>query len=29
MLQAKITAVNERIKLIIQRGTPDNDPLDT
>lgn len=29
MSQAKINARNERIKLLIQRGSPDDDPLDT
>lgn len=29
LLKAKINARNERIKLVIQRGTPDDDPLDT
>lgn len=28
-LQIKISARNERIKLLAQRGTPDLDPLDT
>lgn len=29
ILQAKITARHERVKLLIQRGAPDDDPLDT
>lgn len=28
-LQTKITARNERIKLLMQRGTPDSEPLDS
>ncbi|XP_071454288.1 muscle-specific protein 300 kDa-like [Hetaerina americana] len=28
-LQTKITARNERIKLLVQRGTPDSEPLDS
>lgn len=28
-LQNKMSARNERIKLILQRGAPDSEPLDT
>lgn len=29
ILKAKLNARNERIKLVIQRGTPDVDPLES